>query len=106
MTFGTRLQKRRLELGLTREAVAGAAKTSHQSIWRWEKDLKAPDANTLVQLAKALGCTVGSFFGESPDQPPTKDSTLEAVRLLSKRGELTLEEVAQVILSAQKKRRK
>ena len=106
MTFGARLLKRRLELGLTREAVAGAAKTTHQSIWRWEKDLKSPDANTIVRLAKALKCTVGSLFGESPEHEPSVEATLEAIRILSQRGGLNLEDVAQVMIQAKKKRNK
>lgn len=103
MTFGARLLKRRLELELTREEVAGTAKTTHQSIWRYEKDLKAPDANTIIRLAKALKCTVGSLFGES-DQNLTKEATLEAVRKLVGSRELSLEEIAEVVIRPKKKR--
>jgi len=105
MTFGERLLKRRLELGLTREAVAGVADTTHQSIWRYEKDLKSPDANTIARLAKALKCSVGSLFGEGLEHEPTVDETLEAVRILYLKGKLDLEDVAQVLFQAKKKRK-
>jgi transcriptional regulator with XRE-family HTH domain len=102
MTFGERLLYRRLELGLTREAVAGAAKTTHQSIWRYEKDLKSPDAKTIVRLAKALKCSVGSLFGEGMEHEPTVEEALEAVRTLYVRGKLDLEDVANVIVASKK----
>ena len=78
---------------------------SNYRFWRWKKDRKSPDANTIIRLAKALKCTVSSLFGEEPEHEPSMDETLEAVRMLAQRGELNLEDVAHIILPSKKKRK-
>ncbi len=103
MNFGERLWKRRKDLDLSREALAARAKTSPQTLWKYEKGLTEPDVTTLLLLSKALSCSVASLFGESL-LGDTLDSTaiLEAICLLRERGDITLEEVIRAGLTPEK----
>jgi transcriptional regulator with XRE-family HTH domain len=103
MNFGERLWKRRKDLDLSREALAARAKTSPQTLWKYEKGLTEPDVSTLLLLARALNCSVASLFGESLIGDDL-DSTaiLEAVCLLRERGDITLEDVIRAGLTPEK----
>ncbi len=56
-TLGTRLKKRRLELGLSQIKLASAIQTTPQHISAIEKDKRAPSLSTVALLAKHLGVT-------------------------------------------------
>ena len=58
------IQKRREELGLTREEVAQLTGLSYNAIWRIETGQREPMASTLGAIAKALQTRRISMFYE------------------------------------------
>jgi transcriptional regulator with XRE-family HTH domain len=110
MNFAQRLKKRRADLGLTREFVAGRSRTSPQSVWRWETGASVPDIKTLVKLADALQCSVGYLFGESTiGEEMSPRALLEAITMLREQGKLTMDEVvraAMLPISAEQKKKR
>lgn len=56
-TIGSRIRKKRVELGLTQRDVAKAIKgVTHSSISQWESDTTTPSSKNLFDLSTALGC--------------------------------------------------
>ena len=51
---------------LSREAVSRVLEMSARSYERYEKDLRAPTAPTLVKLADLYGVTVDQLIGRAP----------------------------------------
>jgi transcriptional regulator with XRE-family HTH domain len=103
VNFGERLWQRRKDLGLSREALAARAKTSPQTLWKYDNGLTEPDVGTLMLLAKGLNCSVASLFGESLISNDLDSTTiLEAVSLLRERGDVTFEEVVRAGLTPEK----
>jgi transcriptional regulator with XRE-family HTH domain len=58
------IQKRREELGLSREELAQKAKLTYNAIWRIETGQREPLASTLGAIAKALDTKRISMFYE------------------------------------------
>jgi transcriptional regulator with XRE-family HTH domain len=58
------IQKRREELGLSREELAQKAKLTYNAIWRIETGQREPLASTLGAIAKALETKRISMFYE------------------------------------------
>lgn len=81
--FHAVLAKRRKELGLTQEQLAGRLNVSPQAVSKWEKS-SYPDAELLPKLAAALNISLGALFGlqsESGDQLP-EDAVRQAIQSL------------------------
>ncbi|WP_328890818.1 helix-turn-helix domain-containing protein [Streptomyces sp. NBC_00316] len=68
--LGRRLATRRVELGLTREAVGRRCGAEASYIAYLEEHAAAPEIGTLVRLADALGTTVSELTGATADTPP------------------------------------
>lgn len=64
MTIGALLKKRRMEKGLTLEAVALEAGTDPGNLSRIERDTQQPSAILLKKITQALGVTVTSLYAE------------------------------------------
>jgi transcriptional regulator with XRE-family HTH domain len=64
MTIGALLKKRRVERGLTLEAVALEAGTDPGNLSRIERDAQQPSAPLLKKLAQALGVTMAALYAE------------------------------------------
>jgi transcriptional regulator with XRE-family HTH domain len=58
------IQKRREELGMSREDLAQKAKLTYNAIWRIETGQREPLASTLGAIAKALDTKRISMFYE------------------------------------------
>mgnify|MGYP000956180609 CR=1 FL=1 len=84
-----RLAARRVELGLSRAALAARAGVSARMIFFYEEGRHAPTARRLNQLATALGCTVEALTGA-----PRGQETLVDLRYAAG---LTLERVAELL---------
>ncbi|OCG08894.1 DNA-binding protein [Gilliamella sp. wkB178] len=56
-TLGSRIRKKRTELGLTQRDLAKAIKgANHSSVSQWESDTSTPSAKNLFDLSIALNC--------------------------------------------------
>ncbi len=64
MTIGALLKKRRMEKGLTLEAVALEAGTDPGTLSRIERDAQQPSATLLKKVAQALGVPVTTLYAE------------------------------------------
>ncbi|WP_432111042.1 helix-turn-helix domain-containing protein [Streptomyces sp. YPW6] len=84
-----RLVARRVELGLSRAALAARAGVSARMIFFYEEGRHTPTARRLEQLATALGCTVEALTGA-----PRGQETLVDLRYAAG---LTLERVAELL---------
>ncbi|MFB7668400.1 helix-turn-helix domain-containing protein [Kitasatospora sp. NPDC056138] len=84
-----RLVSRRVELGLTREALAARAGVSSRMIFFYEEGRHTPTPPRLEQLASALGCEVDALTGA-----PQGQETLVDLRYAAG---LTLERVAELL---------
>ncbi|MEC3994040.1 helix-turn-helix transcriptional regulator [Actinacidiphila sp. DG2A-62] len=64
--IGHRIARRRAALGWTVERLAGAAGVSRDSVLRAEHATRSTGLDVLLQLADALGVTVGRLLDEDP----------------------------------------
>jgi transcriptional regulator with XRE-family HTH domain len=62
-TMGAIIARRRKELGMTQEQLAGALGISYQAVSKWENELSSPDISALPLLADTLGLTLDELFG-------------------------------------------
>lgn len=85
----SRLAARRVELGLTRAALAKRAGVSPRMIFFYEEGRHAPTPARLEQLVAALGCEVGALTGTQRGQETLVDLRYAAG--------LTLEQVAELL---------
>ena len=82
--FHSNLAKRRKELGLTQEQLAGRMNVSAQAVSKWEKN-SFPDAALLVRLADTLNISLDTLFGRdfSEDKPDLETAVSRAFRSAS-----------------------
>ena len=72
---GTRLRDRRVELGITQEALAESVPLTFQQIQKYEKGTNRISANRLYQLAGFLDVDPGWFFeGYASNTEPAPDT--------------------------------
>lgn len=67
MTLGQKLQKLRVNKGITQKALAEALHVSFQTVSKWENDENEPDFNTIKKLAKIYGCSIDYLFSEEEE---------------------------------------
>ena len=65
-TLGQRLQRLRLDAGLTQAQLADAAGTPLSSLQNWEIDRREPGLRAAVRFARTLGVTVEDLADTSP----------------------------------------
>ena len=61
-TIGARIAKRRKDLGMTQEDLAGKLGVSAQAVSKWENDVSCPDISLLPQLVKTLDMTTDELL--------------------------------------------
>ena len=71
--LGARIRARRTAKGLSQAALAESADVSANYIGVLERGVKLPTLDTLVALAKVLGCSAAELL----DDPRAKDSWLD-----------------------------
>jgi len=64
-TLGLRISEKRRALSLTQSELAEHLGVTHQAVSQWERGDTCPDIMLLPHIARELGCTVDSLFGES-----------------------------------------
>ena len=69
-TMGAIIARKRKELGLTQEQLAGALGISYQAVSKWENELSSPDISALPLLADQFGIMIDELFGREPLQAP------------------------------------
>lgn len=84
----SRMAARRVELGLSRAALAARAGVSPRMISLYEKGRHMPAAPRLEQLAAALGCDVGALTGALRGQETLVDLRYAAGLTLERTAEL------------------
>ena len=62
-SMGAIIARKRKELGMTQEQLAGALGISYQAVSKWENELSSPDISTLPLLADLFGITIDELFG-------------------------------------------
>ncbi len=71
------IKKLRKAKGLSQEDLAIKLHVVRQTVSKWEQGLSVPDAAMLIALADALGTTVSTLLGDTPDAAalPADDDT-------------------------------
>lgn len=64
-SMGAIIARKRKELGLTQEQLAGELNISYQAVSKWENELSSPDIMTLPLLADLFGITIDELFGRA-----------------------------------------
>lgn len=64
-SIGKKITQLRTEMGYTQKQLAKLANITEASLSRYENGLREPKINTLVKLAKVLGCTVDYMVGNT-----------------------------------------
>ena len=67
-SMGAIIARKRKELGLTQEQLAGELNISYQAVSKWENELSSPDIMTLPLLADRFGVTIDELFGRERPQ--------------------------------------
>lgn len=63
MQIGSKIMRKRKELGLTQQALAEQLHISFQAVSKWENETAYPDITLLPQLASALHTTIDALLG-------------------------------------------
>ena len=71
-SMGAIIARKRKELGMTQEQLAGALGISYQAVSKWENELSSPDISTLPLLADLFEMSLDELFGRAPMQPEEK----------------------------------
>ena len=59
------IKLKRKAKGLSQEELAAKLNVARQTLSKWEKGMSVPDAEMLIQIAKALDTSVSELLGES-----------------------------------------
>lgn len=70
-SMGAIIARKRKELGLTQEQLAGELGISYQAVSKWENELSSPDISALPLLADLFGITIDELFGRESAKPET-----------------------------------
>lgn len=62
-----RIKELREKLGLTQGLLASALGLDRSTVAKWETGEAKPRANTLPELAKALGCTIDELYRDAAE---------------------------------------
>lgn len=63
--MGTRIKKKRIDMGLSQDTLAQYADVSKWTVINWEADKRVPDANKLFIVAEALNTTPQYLMGQA-----------------------------------------
>lgn len=75
--FGTFIQERRKELGITQSALAEKLHVTDKAISRWERAVGFPDIKLLEPLAQALEVSLAELLQAKRIQSPVEAEELE-----------------------------
>ncbi len=67
MSFGSRLRELRENRALRQEDLGKLFTVGKSAVSQWENDIRVPDINIIVQLAKYFECSIDYLFGLSND---------------------------------------
>lgn len=70
-SVGDRIKSLRIALGMTQEELGEKLHVRKQTVYKWEKDINIPDADTVKQLSYALNCSADFLVGKT-DKPSEK----------------------------------
>ena len=94
-----RLKEARQQKGLSQSELADLAHVSRQAYSLYERDLRRPNWETMIVLAKALGVSVDYLLGLSEDPFPSvtldarEREVIRTYHLLDERGKETVNSI-------------
>lgn len=88
MGIGAKVTSLRKNKKMTQDDLANVLGVSAQTVLRWEKETRTPDAEMLPKIANALGTTVSYLIGETSDPfrvtQPKRDYDLVEIPVVSR----------------------
>lgn len=109
MDVGNNLREIRNSLRMTQADLSQRAGIKQPTISAIENGVNKPAIETLLLLAKALGCTVSDLIGETSPKPqlePGADYLISIYSQLNKSGQSMLVSQAEIILQQPAMRKK
>ena len=103
--IGTRIRARRLEIGMSQEALAAKLGITFQQVQKYEKGVNRVAATTLVEIADALGIAAtallprgnGGDAGASPSDDPEIAAFMPLLADLNTDGRRVLAGIARLL---------
>ena len=71
MTFGEKLQKLRVQAGLSQDQLAELLDVSRQAVSKWERDEAMPEAEKIVRISRQFRVSTGDLLLEEREEPET-----------------------------------
>lgn len=69
MSLGNNIAIKRRENGMTQEDLADRLKVSRQAVSDWERDIKKPEMQNMIDLAKLLGASINWLCADELGAP-------------------------------------
>lgn len=88
MTIGEKIQKQRMQLGLSQEELGKKLLVSRQTISFWENNQTVPTIDNLIRLKEILGMSVDEMLGLEPDTKNQDSHPLEEYKFNYTKEEL------------------
>ena len=85
-SMGAIIARKRKELGLTQEQLAGELGISYQAVSKWENELSSPDISTLPLLADLFDITIDELFGRVPTKAEPEQALIPAPEVVRQDG--------------------
>lgn len=97
--IGKHIKDRRIELGITQEALANALEVNPSHISNIETGRAHPSLTALVRIADFLHCSIDSFIYQeySSDYSNTTDIDKSILKMLKLKTAKTKEQILQII---------
>ena len=86
MTLGEKLQRLRLQNGMSQDTLAQRLDVSRQAVSKWERDEAVPDLDKILKLSELYGVSLDSLLKDQPEMTHTA-KTQEAKTQEAKTGE-------------------
>ena len=71
MTLGEKLQRLRLQNGMSQDTLAQRLDVSRQAVSKWERDEAVPDLDKILKLAELYGVSLDSLLKDQPEMTHT-----------------------------------
>lgn len=69
MTFGEKLQKLRLQKGLSQDTLSEMLGVSRQAVSKWERDETMPEVEKVLRISEIFGVSLDALLKDAPQAP-------------------------------------
>lgn len=105
MSLGNNIFAKRKEKGMTQEDLADRMGVSRQAVSDWERDVKKPETQNLIDLAKLLGASIDWLCANelAGSEVPREEHPVEGERQAESRQDRRVLKIAPALLEFAKR---